>query len=90
MTAPGDGGRSVPATKPFGDLVEEVLSPAFGIASRLTRDRAAAEELVRAAALQAFRSFATLRPGTCFRLWFFAILVGVWRAGPHPHGASSR
>lgn len=75
---------SVPATERFEDLLQAVLPPAFGIALRLTGDGAAAEELVREAALRALRTSGSRDPGTSFRLWFFRILVGAWRSGRHP------
>jgi RNA polymerase sigma-70 factor (ECF subfamily) len=59
----------------FESLLAEVVSPAFGTALRLTRNRADAEDLVQDAALLAFRGFATFEPGTNFKAWFFKILM---------------
>lgn len=71
----------------FEGLLQAVLPPAFGVALRLTGERPAAEELVREASVRAFRSFASLEPGTSFGPWFFRILVDVWRAGRRPREA---
>jgi RNA polymerase sigma-70 factor (ECF subfamily) len=56
-------------------LLGEVLSPAYGYALRLTRNRADAEDLVQEAALRAFRFSDGFEPGTNFKAWFFRILV---------------
>jgi RNA polymerase sigma-70 factor, ECF subfamily len=59
----------------FQALLLEVLSPAFGYALRLTRNRADAEDLVQDASLLAFRASASFTPGTNFKAWFFQILT---------------
>lgn len=59
----------------FETLLNQVLSPAYGYALRLTRNRADAEDLVQEAALRAFRFADGFEPGTNFKAWFFRILV---------------
>lgn len=59
----------------FEPLLLAVLSPAYGYALRLTRDRADAEDLVQETALLAFRAQHTFEPGTNFKAWFFQILT---------------
>ena len=59
----------------FEMLLGEVLSPAYGYALRLTRNRADAEDLVQEAALRAFRFADGFEAGTNFKAWFFRILV---------------
>jgi RNA polymerase sigma-70 factor (ECF subfamily) len=71
--APDDVGRLSPGG--FEPLLVAVLSPAFGYALRLTRNRADAEDLVQDAALNAFRAAHTFEPGTNFKAWFFQILT---------------
>jgi RNA polymerase sigma-70 factor, ECF subfamily len=63
----------------FQTLLVAVLSPAFGYALRLTRNRADAEDLVQDASLLAFRARDSFQPGTNFKAWFFQILTrGFW------------
>ena len=62
----------------FEPLFTAVAGTAFGIAVRLTRNQADAEDLVQEAALLAFRAFASFEPGTNFRAWFFKILTNCY------------
>jgi RNA polymerase sigma-70 factor, ECF subfamily len=62
----------------FEDLFAAVATTAFGIAVRLTRNQADAEDLVQEAALLAFRAFASFEPGTNFRAWFFKIMTNCY------------
>jgi RNA polymerase sigma-70 factor, ECF subfamily len=71
--APRDVGTLTPGG--FESLLVAVLSPSFGYALRLTRNRADAEDLVQDAALAAFRAAHTFEPGTNFKAWFFQILT---------------
>lgn len=69
------------ATRPpaaFEPLFAAVAGTAFGIAMRLTRNQADAEDLVQEAALLAYRGFASFEPGTNFRAWFFRILTNCY------------
>ena len=59
----------------FESLFAACAATAFGVAMRLTRSRADAEDLVQDAALLAHRGFASFMPGTNFRAWFFKILL---------------
>jgi RNA polymerase sigma-70 factor (ECF subfamily) len=59
----------------FEALLEPVLGRAYGTALHLTRNAADAEDLVQDAVLRALRGFASFRPGTNFRAWFFRILT---------------
>src|SRR5512147_2337127 len=64
------------------ETLDELLSPllerAYGFALRLLRNRADAEDLVQEGALAACRGFATFRPGTNFKAWFFRILINCY------------
>jgi len=71
----------VPPLRPPADfeaLFGAVAGTAFGIAMRLTRNQADAEDLIQEAALLAFRAFASFEPGTNFRAWFFKILTNCY------------
>jgi RNA polymerase sigma-70 factor (ECF subfamily) len=61
-------------TPGFEKLIEEVLPLAYGVAFRLTRNQADAEDIVQEAALQAHRGFKSFQPGTNFRAWFLRVL----------------
>jgi len=71
--APAEVGGLAPGG--FEPLLLAVLSPAFGYALRLARNRADAEDLVQDASLLAFRAAHTFEPGTNFKAWFFQILT---------------
>lgn len=66
-----------PAADPA--TLEELLLPhldgAYGLAMRLTRNSADAEDLVQDAVLNAVRGFRTFEPGSVFRAWFFRIVT---------------
>lgn len=51
------------------------LDTAYGLAMRLTRNAADAEDLVQDGVLLACRGFRTFEPGSSFRAWFFRILT---------------
>src|SRR5919108_6527066 len=84
MSAPAS--RAEPTAPPaepavsFEALLEPLLSPAYGAALHMTRDRADAEDVVQEAALLAFRAFHTFQPGTNFKAWFFRILTNCFRS----------
>jgi RNA polymerase sigma-70 factor (ECF subfamily) len=65
----------------FESLFAGVAGAAYGIARRLTRNPADAEDLVQDAALLAHRGFASFTPGTNFRAWFFRILINCYYSG---------
>jgi RNA polymerase sigma-70 factor (ECF subfamily) len=58
----------------FEPLLASIIDSAFGMALRLTRNRADAEDLVQEAAMLAFRGFGTFAPVSNFKAWFFRIL----------------
>ena len=60
------------------DLLKPLLERAYGLALRLLRNRADAEDLVQEAALGACRGFGTFQPGTNFKAWFFRILTNCY------------
>ena len=64
----------------FESLLSPVLNTAYGLARRMTRNTADAEDLVQEAVLLAWRGFRTFRPGSNFRAWFFRILVNEFRS----------
>lgn len=59
----------------FESLFTGVAPAAYGVAMRLTRNQADAEDLLQDAALLAHRGFHAFMPGTNFRAWFFKILI---------------
>ncbi len=65
----------------FEALLAPVLERAYGVALRLTRDPADAEDLVQDAALLAFRGFHTFERGSNFRAWFLRILTNAFISG---------
>ncbi|HEV8453990.1 MAG TPA: sigma-70 family RNA polymerase sigma factor [Gemmatimonadales bacterium] len=67
---------STPAT--FESLFTAVANSAFGVALRLSRNQADAEDLVQEAALLAFRAFDSFEAGTNFRAWFLKILTNCY------------
>jgi RNA polymerase sigma-70 factor, ECF subfamily len=67
-----------PAATSFESLFAAVFRVAFGVAMRLCRNQADAEDLVQDAALLAHRAFATFMPGTNFRAWFLKILTNCY------------
>jgi RNA polymerase sigma-70 factor, ECF subfamily len=70
--------RTVRPPAEFEPLFAGVATTAFGVAVRLTRNQADAEDLLQEAALLAFRAFASFEPGTNFRAWFFKILTNCY------------
>jgi RNA polymerase sigma-70 factor (ECF subfamily) len=62
----------------FESLFTNVAQAAYGVAMRLTRNQADAEDLVQDAALLAHRNFSSFMPGTNFRAWFFKILINCY------------
>ncbi len=62
----------------FESLLEPQLESAYGMALKLTRHAADAEDLVQEAALLAFRGFHTFESGTNFKAWFFRILTNAF------------
>lgn len=76
------GTTPLPAASPPADTFESLFAAcagtAFGVAMRLTRSQADAEDLVQDAALLAYRAFASFTPGTNFRAWFLKILMNCY------------
>ena len=72
--APPSTARPTPDAA-FQQQLLEQLSPAYGYALRLTRNKADAEDLVQEAALRACRACDTFLPGSNFKAWFFKILT---------------
>jgi RNA polymerase sigma-70 factor (ECF subfamily) len=62
----------------FESLFAACVSSAFGVAMRLTRNQADAEDLVQDAAFLAHRGFASFTPGSNFRAWFLKILINCY------------
>ena len=62
----------------FESLFVAVANSAFGIAMRLTRNQADAEDLVQEAALLAYRAFESFEAGTNFRAWFLKIVTNCY------------
>jgi len=70
--------RTLPAAR-FGDEVLALLSPLYGTAFRLARDRAAAEDLVQDTLVKALGARDRFEAGTNLKAWLFAILHNTWR-----------
>lgn len=83
------GAAAASRRKPSGDGFEALLTPildlAYGMALRLARNRADAEDLVQEAALRAFRAFDSFEPGTNFKAWFLRILMNQFLQGYRKH-----
>jgi RNA polymerase sigma-70 factor (ECF subfamily) len=62
----------------FEALVNAHLDSLYGSALRLTRNRAAAEDLVQDTFLKAWRSFHTFQTGTNARAWLYKILMNAY------------
>lgn len=56
-----------------------LLDSLYATALRLTRNPAAAEDLVQDTYLKAFRSRTRFEPGTNLKAWIFTILQNTWR-----------
>jgi RNA polymerase sigma-70 factor (ECF subfamily) len=56
-----------------------LLDSLYGTALRLTRNTAAAEDLVQDTYLKVFRARARFEPGTNLKAWVFTILQNTWR-----------
>jgi len=78
LTDPSRTQPAVPALQELDDLLKPLLGRAYGLALRLLRNRADAEDLMQEAALAACRGFGTFRPGTNFKAWFFRILTNCY------------
>jgi RNA polymerase sigma-70 factor, ECF subfamily len=66
------------AAASFESLFSAVFHTAYGVALRLSRNQADAEDLVQDAALLAHRAFGSFTPGTNFRAWFLKILTNCY------------
>ena len=75
-TSSSDLARTAPAT--FESLFTSVAQAAYGVAMRLTRNQADAEDLVQDAALLAHRGFDSFMSGSNFKAWFFKILINCY------------
>jgi RNA polymerase sigma-70 factor (ECF subfamily) len=62
----------------FESLFTSAATSAFGVAMRLTRNQADAEDLVQEAAFLAYRGFDSFESGTNFRAWFLKILTNCY------------
>jgi RNA polymerase sigma-70 factor (ECF subfamily) len=67
--------EATPAPQTLDSLLKPLLPRAYGLALRLLRNSADAEDLVQEAALAAARGFGTFQTGTNFKAWFFRILT---------------
>ena len=75
-TQPASLRHAPPAT--FESLFAGAANSAFGVAMRLTRNQADAEDLVQEAALLAYRAFDSFEPGSNFRAWFLKIVTNCY------------
>jgi RNA polymerase sigma-70 factor (ECF subfamily) len=75
-TSPPVHGRPDARTqREFEELFASVAADAYGVALRLTRNAADAEDLVQESALRAYRGFAGFERGTNFRAWLLRIIT---------------
>ena len=72
--------KASPTTESFEALLEPILELAYGVAYRLTRSSADAEDLVQEAALRAFKAFDQYQQGTNFKAWYLRILTNCFFA----------
>lgn len=77
------------ASQTLETLIKPLLGRAYGLALRLLRNGADAEDLVQEAALAALRGFGTFQTGTNFKAWFFRILTNCYYARHRRHEAPS-
>ena len=68
-----------PGAEAFAADVLALLRPLYGVALRLTRSPADAEDLVQDTVVKALRSSARFEPGTNLKAWLFTILHNTWR-----------
>lgn len=66
--------ESEAAAPSFADLALPLLPALYNVARWLTRDAAAAEDLVQESLLKALRGFESFETGTNFKAWIFRIL----------------
>lgn len=64
----------------FESLLQPVLPVAYGVALRMARNSADAEDLVQEAALLAYRAFHSFELGTNFKAWYMRILTNCFFA----------
>lgn len=75
MTDPGSPPRmDATARRAFETTVLPELDRVFGMALRLTRSRAEAEDLVQEVMIRAYRFWGSFKPGTSVRSWLFTIV----------------
>lgn len=75
MDDPGSPPRmDAAARREFEDTVLPQLDRLLGMALRLTRSRAEAEDLVQDTMVRAYRFWSSFKPGTSVRAWLFTIL----------------
>ncbi len=70
-----DPGSLAARAAKFEDLIAPILGVAYGLALRLVRNQADAQDLVQEASLQAFRGFSGFQAGTNFKAWYLRILT---------------
>jgi|ERR1700736_1387739 len=67
-------------TAAFEELLSSAIVPAARLAYGMLQDRAAAEDAVQEAALNAWRRLGNVRAGAAFRPWFLGIVVNQARS----------
>lgn len=74
------------ARRAFESTVLAQVDSLFGMALRLTRSRAEAEDLVQETLVRAYRFWASFRPGSSVRAWLFTILRNTFITRYHREG----
>ena len=64
--------------KSFADDAMQFAPQLLGAATRMTRNRSDAEDLVQETMLKAFRSYESFDEGTNLRAWLFRILTNTF------------
>jgi RNA polymerase sigma-70 factor (ECF subfamily) len=74
------------ARRAFESTVLAQVDSLFGVAVRLTKSRAEAEDLVQETLVRAYRFWASFRPGSSVRAWLFTILRNTFITRYHRQG----
>ena len=87
MSPPGSDPRmDAAARRAFEETVLPQLDRVFGMALRLTRSRAEAEDLAQDVMVRAYRFWASFKPGTSVRSWLFTIVRNTFITRYHREG----
>lgn len=78
---PGPLPGGTPADKrEFERLLTPLLDSLYGVALRMTRNAADAEDLVQNTVVKAFRFFPRFEGGTTFKAWTLWVMTSIWKS----------